>query len=333
MHKTEILIIGATGSTGLYLTDYLSNKNYNIVATGFKERNSDYFKNKGINYLQLDISKKESFKKIPKNNFNCVVLLAGMMPARMSGYNPYKYIDINITGTLNVLEYCRENNINKIIFALSHSDVAGYWNTGIYIKDDVVRKPILKGDHAAYIISKIAAADLTEYYHQEYGIQNIIFRMPTIYCYWPDDTMYVNGLKTKMAYLTFIEKAQRGETIEIWGDPTIKKDIVYIKDFIQLIEKAILNPTAHGIYNVGSGTPISLEEQIKGIVEAFGKPGKKSPIIYRPDKPSQISYLYDITKAKKELGYKVKYPYKIMLEDMKKEMNNPMFKIIMNNND
>jgi UDP-glucose 4-epimerase len=59
MQKTEILIIGATGSTGLYLTDYLSNKNYNIVATGFKERNSDYFKNKGINYLQLDISKKE----------------------------------------------------------------------------------------------------------------------------------------------------------------------------------------------------------------------------------------------------------------------------------
>ena len=48
MHKTEILIIGATGSTGLYLTDYLSNKNYNIVATGFKERNSDYFKKKGL---------------------------------------------------------------------------------------------------------------------------------------------------------------------------------------------------------------------------------------------------------------------------------------------
>ncbi|MBA7699181.1 hypothetical protein ES703_107869 [subsurface metagenome] len=267
---------------------------------------------------------------MPQRVVDCVVLLAGMMPARMAGYDPYKYININITGTLNTLEYCRENNIAKIIFAQSQRDVVGHWNTGKFIKDDENRKLNLKGDHAVYIISKCTAIDLIEHYHQEYGIQDIIFRLPTIYCYWPDSTMYVNGIKKEMAYLTFIRKAIKGEPIEIWGNPNIAKDIVYIKDLIQMIEKAINSECAQGIYNVGTGVPTTLDEQIKGVIEVFCESDKKSKIIYRPDKPSQNSYLYDISKAKKDLGYDVKYPYIEMLKDMKKEMNNPIFKMILN---
>lgn len=325
----NILIIGATGSTGLYLTENLSHKNYKIFATGFKERKDEYYKTRNIDYSTLDISDKDAFSKLPKENIDCVVLLAGMMPARMKGYDPYKYLDINIKGTLNTLEYCREKKIPKIIFALSHSDVFGHWNTGKYIKDDANRILNLKGDHAVYIISKIAATDLIEHYHQEYGIQSIVFRLPTIYCYWPYSIMYVNGEKRKMAYLEFIKKAMNGEPIEIWGDPNIPKDIVYIKDFIQLVENAILSDTAQGIYNVGTGIPTTLEEQIKEVIEVFSKPDNKSRIIYCPEKPSQTSYLYDVSKAVNELGYEVKYPYREMLKDMKMEMDNPIYKEIL----
>jgi UDP-glucose 4-epimerase len=325
----KTLIIGATGSTGLYLTDYFVSKNHNLVVTGLKPRNLQYYKSKGIEYISLDISKKEEFVKLP-TDINCVVLLAGMMPARMEGYNPYKYININTIGTLNTLEFCRINNITKIIFAQSHSDVFGYWNTGEYIKDDSARKLNYKGDHAVYIISKCASVDLIEHYHQDYGIQSIIFRLPTIYCYWPDDTMYVNGIKKTMAYLTIIKKAIKGEAIEIWGNPKIAKDIVYVKDFVQLVEEAIKSNTAQGIYNVGTGIPTTLEEQIRGIIEIFSRHDKTSVIVYRPDKPSQISYLYDVSKAKKELGYQVRYPYIEMLKDMKAEMNNPWFSQIIN---
>jgi len=305
----NIVIIGATGSTGLYLTEHLSKKGYNIYATGLKERSNAYYMTRNIEYSSVDILNKSDFAKLPKENIDCLVLLAGMMPARMKGYNPYQYLDINIKGTLNALEYCRETNISKIIFVLSHSDVAGHWNSGHFIEDGANRILNLKGDHAVYIISKIAAADLIEHYHQEYGIQNIVFRLPTIYCYWPDSTMYVNGEKREMAYLTFIKKALNGEPIEIWGNPQIAKDIVYVKDFIQLVEKAILSNTAQGIYNVGTGIATTLEDQIKGVIEIFCNQNKKSEIIYRPDKPSQISYLYDVSKAKKELGYEIKYPY------------------------
>jgi UDP-glucose 4-epimerase len=277
-----------------------------------------------MEYFSLNISKKEEFEKLPVD-VDCVVLLAGMMPARMEGYDPYKYININITGTLNTLEFCRVNNIPKIIFAQSHSDVAGHWNTGEYIKHDANRILNFKGDHAVYIISKTTAVDLIEHYHQEYGIQSIVFRLPTIYCYCPDDTMFVNGIKKKIAYLTIIKQAIEGEPIEIWGDPNIAKDIVYVKDFIQMIEKAINNKTAQGMYNVGTGMPTTLEEQIKGIIEVFSESDKKSSIVYRPEMPSQTSYLYDISKTKNDLHYEVMYPYIEMLKDMKEEINNPWF--------
>ena len=323
----KILVIGATGSTGLYLVDYLNKNNYDVVATGYKKRNTELYKSKGIQYISLDVSKKDEFKKMP-TNVDTVVLLAGLAPSRVKGYNPYKYFDINTIGTLNTLEYCRVNKIPKIIFAQSHSDVAGYWNTGEYIKADAVQKLNYKGDHAVYVISKTAACHLIEHYHQDFGIQSILFRMPTIYCYWPDDTFYVNGKRTTMAYLGFIKKALKGETIEIWGDQTVPKDMIYVKDFIQLIENAIHSKTAQGMYNAGSAIPTTLEEQIKGVIEVFSDPDNMSKIVYRPEKPSQISYLYDISKAEKELNYKVNYPYIESLKDMKREMNNPWFEIL-----
>lgn len=320
----KTLVIGATGSTGLYLTTHLAVSGHLVVATGRRPRDISYYLSQGIDYVAFDITREEEFAKLP-TDVDCVVLLAGLMPARVEGYDPSRYIKINTLGTLNTLEFCRKNGVPKIIFAQSHSDVAGHWNTGELIEDDAPRRLKYTGDHAVYIISKCAAVDLLEHYHQEYGLQTIIFRMPTVYSYWPDDRMYVNGIQKTAAYLILIQKAMRGEPIEIWGDPTIAKDIVYVKDFIQLIDHAMSSETAQGIYNVGTGIATTLEQQIRGIVEVFSESGNRSEITYRPDLPSQTSYLYDVSRARRDLQYEVKYPYMEMLKDMKREMHNPWF--------
>jgi nucleoside-diphosphate-sugar epimerase len=110
------------------------------------------------------------------------------------------------------------------------------------------------------------------------------------------------------------------EEIEIWGDPAQKKDVVYNKDFISIVEGAIESETARGIYNVGTGTTTSLEQQIRGIIEVFSPEGKFSNVVYKPEKRSQASYLYDISRTEKDLNYKAKYPYMDMLRDMKANM-------------
>ncbi len=315
----SVLIIGGTGSVGYYLSKHLTNCGFKVSVTGSKKRSSKFFASRKINYHQLDITNKDSFNSL-KEDFDSVIHLAGLMPARMEGYNPASYFEVNTIGTLNVLEFCRIKGISQILFALSHSDVAGHWNTGKPIPEDAMRLPNLKGDHAVYIISKMAAADLTTHYFLEYGIKNVILRFPTIYCYWPVSTMYVDGKKTIIPYLHIIEKAKRGETIEVWGDPKHSKDIVYVKDLTHLIENIVLNNDCHGTYNVGTENPISLEEQILKTVEIFSPDDNKSKMVYRPEKSSQAQFTYEISKSIKDFGYTPKYSIEKMLKDMKDEM-------------
>lgn len=314
------MVFGATGSLGTYFVDHLVDKGYVVWAIGRRNINKKYYSERGIYSESIDISKKEDFNKLPQKNIDSVVHISGAMPSRMEGYNPQIYIDVNISGTLNILEYCRRIGVSSYLFTQSHSDVAGYWNTGEIIKPDSPRKLNLKGDHAVYIISKNAAVDLIEHYHLDYGLRTFIFRLPTIYNFRPIYDMYVNGKNAPIGFMYFIQKAIKSEPIEIWGDPQRSKDIVYVKDFNQILNKAIESDLEKGFYNVASGISTTLEEQIKGVINVFSPKDNPSKIIYRPEKPSQNSYLYDIENAKKELGYKPEYTYVKMLKDMKKEM-------------
>lgn len=320
-----VMVIGATGSLGTYLVDYLVDKGYHVWAVGRRNVAEKYYKQKGISCASVDITNRSDFNKLPASGIDSVVLISGAMPSRMEGYKPQLYIDVNISGTLNVLEYCRKTKVRSLLFTQSHSDVAGYWNTGEIIKANAPRKLNLKGDHAVYIISKNAAVDLIEHYHLDYGLNNFIFRLPTIYHYRPVYDMFVNGKKVPIGYMFFIQKAIKSEPIEIWGDPSSKKDIVYVQDFNQMLGLAIESNLTNGFYNVATGVPTTLEEQIKGVIEIFSPSDNPSKIIYKPEKPSQNSYLYDIDNAKKDLGYKPNYDYLSMLEDMKKEMNGHRF--------
>ena len=144
--------------------------------------------------------------------------------------------------------------------------------------------------------------------------------MPTIYLYSPIDTYYVDGIERKIGYRLLIDRAIAGEPIEVWGDSRRQKDMVYVKDFCQMLYKALFVDRDCGYYNVGTGIGTSLLDQINGMIDVFGESGKKSEIIMRPDKPNAPQYIMDITPAIRELGYYPKYNYLEMLQDFKKEM-------------
>jgi len=320
-----IIVFGATGTLGTYLVDELAHLGYRVVACARRNINNSNSRGPSIQLVSVDAVSRRGFEFLPKGGVRGVVQIAGAMPSRMSGYKPQTYIDVNITGTLNVLEYARSIRAPVHVYMQSHSDVAGFWNSGKPIPADATRSLNYKGDHAVYIISKNAAVDLTEHFHQEHGLRTVVLRLPTIYCYTPINQMFVNGEMRSIAYLLMIEHAMKSEPLEIWGNPNIRKDMVYVKDFNQIVVGAIESSSAQGVYNVGTGVGTSLDEQVKGIVEVFSPNGKPSPIVYRPEKPSQTGYIYDISKTHKDLGYTPKFPYLTSLRDMKIEMQGNRF--------
>ena len=317
----KIVVFGASGNTGHYFVKYFLDHyvgdEYQIIATGTRE--THYFDRFEVPYFRVDITKKEDFAVLPKEVY-AVVDLAGAMPARMKGYDPYKYVDVNIIGNLNILEYCRVNKVDRILFAQSFGDIKDYGEENPLLTVDLPRKFSFTSDHTIYVMSKNFAVDMIENYHQMYGLNRFIFRLPTIYLYSPIDSFYVDGIQRKIGYRLLIDRARAGEPIEVWGDPDRVKDMVYVKDFCQMLYKALFVNRSCGYYNVGTGVGTSLLDQIKGMIEVFGEGDRKSEIVMRPDKPNAPQYIMDITEAKEELGYEPQYNYLDMLRDFKKEM-------------
>jgi UDP-glucose 4-epimerase len=323
----KIIIFGATGNLGSYLLEYavkyFDKDEYQIIATG--RRKTDFFEKRGLEYYSVDITKKGDFAVLPKDNIYAVILLSAQIPSYMSDYMPQKYIDSIIYGAFNVLEFCRENNVDRIIYTQTVFDVSLY-------SHEIILEPNAKpnfsytGDHAMYVISKNTALEFLQHYHQEFGIKKFVFRLPTVYSYSPYHYYYPNGIKTKRPVYQMIEKALKSQPIEIWGDPNYSKDMVHVNDFSQMLCKAVDVKLENGLYNVGTGKPVTLEEQVRTIIDVFSPKDNLSPVLYCPEKPSTGGFLMDIENAKKELGYEPLYDCRKLFEDFKREMEINRFK-------
>lgn len=318
----NIVIFGATGNVGSYLTlyakDFFNSDEYNIIAVG--RRKTDFFQKYDIDYYSVDISKTEDFDKLPTKDIYAVMLLAATIPSYMSDYDPMKYMQSNTIGALNVLEYCRKTGADRIIYTQTVFDISLSVKNDIKIDPFTPRNFSYKGDHAVYVISKNSALELIEHYHQEYGLKKFVFRFPTIYNYSPFHYYYPNGIKTKRPVYTMIENAMQSKPLEIWGNPKYSKDMVYVADCSQMLCKAVMVDKNEGFYNVGTGIPVTIEEQVKTIVDVFSPKDNPSEIIYRPEKPVGGGFLMDIQNAIDELGYKPQYDCKKLFEAYKKEM-------------
>ncbi|MBQ9205350.1 MAG: NAD-dependent epimerase/dehydratase family protein [Treponema sp.] len=232
--QKKIVLFGATGLVGAYTAMALKNDGYDVVAVGHRKSDNGFFAENGMRYVSVDIKNTAEFSSLPQSDVFAVIHFAGAMPAHMQGYNPYEYLNANIIGTMNVLEYTRSVHADRIIFSQSVSDVLYLGGTTTPIPADSEMHHPLKGDHAVYSISKNAAVGLIRHYEAEFGIKAFILRLPTIYAYHPNPYYYVDGARKMLGYRLLMKKAENGEPIEIWGNPENQKEFVYVDDFTQL---------------------------------------------------------------------------------------------------
>ena len=321
MSHKNVLIIGSSGSLGQGIcnSDEIASE-FSIYGTYFRNKK----KSEKIKYIHLDITNPELFDEVNDIDFYAAILIAGTMPAQMEGYHYNEYISTNISGTLNVLEFCRRKRIEKLIYIMTFSDRYNKFYTGEPILSDEPVSLNYTGDHALYSISKVTACELIEHYHQQFSLQTIIFRIPTVYCCDNNFNYYVDGVKKEKAYVKMIKNIINNKKIEIWGNPKNSKDMPYIKDFSRLIYLALNHKSAQGMFNAGTGSPVSLEVLVNKMIEVFSN-GNKVEKIYYPNNPSQPNFTFDMSKTYQTFLFEPKYEIKDLLLDIKENLGEEIF--------
>ena len=330
--EVMIIVIGGSSFIGVYTVKQLVEAGYEVLATGRNAKFDAYYKAQNIPYINFDLTVKSDFNKLPKENVEGVILLSGLLPANATvninvDENAEDYIKVNTLGTINVLEFCRRNNIRRLISTTSYAEVLNALKKDVPITEDEPKDFLHRDDHAAYVISKIAASELMEYYNQQHGMKNAIFRLPPVYGVGPHGGLYINGTYKKSGLQIFIEKSMAGEDIQVFGDKDVSRDVVYVKDVADAFVKAIRSENTYGLYNITSGRSVSLAEQARAVAKVFACDGKESKVVYKPEmQNNSLSYVFDISKANRDFVYKPQYAdFEVMMKDYKKEMERDVF--------
>lgn len=293
----NILITGAAGFIGSHLCDRLVGDGQTI----FGLDNFDKFYDpkvkhnniagclgrKGFSLVVGDIRDVQCVESIIlRNNIDMIVHLAAKAGVRPSIADPLAYQDVNINGTMVLLEAAKKYGIKKIIFA-SSSSVYGNNEKVPFSESDNVDYPI-----SPYAATKKAGELICHTYSHLYDIDITSLRFFTV---------YGPRQRPDLAIHKFARLIQADKPIPVYGDGSMQRDFTYIDDIIQGIVAAMENCNGYEIYNLGESRPVRLDTLIEEIEKALGK---KAIIDRQPTQPGDVTQTYaDVTKAREKLGY------------------------------
>jgi UDP-glucuronate 4-epimerase len=265
----------------------------NIYDPDIKIRNVEGMDQKFPNQFKLitgDIRNSEHLQEVFKENqIDLVVHLAARAGVRPSIEQPLLYQDVNIRGTMVLLEICKEYGVKDFIFA-SSSSVYGENQRVPFSERDLDIQPI-----SPYGATKRAGELLSYSYHHLYGMNIACLRI---------FTAYGPRQRPEMAIHKFTRLVDQGGKVPMYGDGSSRRDYTYIDDLIEGVLSVIHHSKGFEVYNLGESQTTSLKELIRLIEEAIGK---KALVEVLQPQPGDVSTTFaDITKAKERLGYQPK---------------------------
>lgn len=221
---------------------------------------------------------------------DAVINLAAKAGVRDSVLDPWSYYNTNVTGTLNLLEICKERKIKKFILASTSS---------IYGNDAPYPTPETSDSShplQPYAASKKAAETLSYSYHYLHGLDVSVVRYFTV---------YGPAGRPAMSMYRFTKWIAEGETVTIYGDGNQTRGFTYVDDIARGTIQA-LKPLGYGIFNLGGHQTISINDLIHTFESLLGK---KAVLQYLPPNPADMNANWaDVSKAKEVLGWVPEVP-------------------------
>lgn len=251
----------------------------------------------GFTFCQTDICDRAALAQVwGEQRFDAVINLAARAGVRYSVENPWVYFDTNTTGTLNLLELCRERGVSKFVLA-STSSLYGAHNPLPFREDADTSRPL-----SPYAASKKAAEVLCYTYHHLYQLDVTVFRYFTV---------YGPAGRPDMSPFRFVQWVSEGRPVLLYGDGSQSRDFTYVDD-IARGTIAGLRPVGYDIINLGSDQPITMNQALQTIERAVGRTAQ---VVRQPAHPADMSATWaDVTKAGQLLGWEPHYNFEQGIE-------------------
>ncbi len=283
LNNKTILVTGSSGFIGFFLVKRLLNDYPNIKVIGIDNMNDYYdvhlkeyrlnelINNPNYTFVKGNLADKELINKV-FNEYKpeVVVNLAAQAGVRYSITNPDVYIESNIIGFYNILEACRHNEVEHLVYA-SSSSVYGSNKKVPYSVDDKVDNPV-----SLYAATKKSNELLAHAYSKLYNIPSTGLRFFTV---------YGPAGRPDMAYFGFTNKLIAGETIKIFNYGNCKRDFTYIDDIVEGVIRVMqgapekkngedgLPIPPYQVYNIGNSNPENLLDFVTILQEELVRAG------------------------------------------------------------
>jgi len=312
----KYLVTGAAGFIGFHVTQRLLAAGHQVV--GLDNLNDYYDVNlktarldlinthPNFTFMKGDLADREGIAELFRSQrFQRVIHLAAQAGVRYSLENPLAYADANLIGHLNILEGCRHNQVEHLLYA-SSSSVYGLNRKMPFSTDDSVDHPV-----SLYAATKKANELMSHTYSHLYGIPTTGLRFFTVYGPWgrPD-----------MALFKFTRAIIAGEKIDVYNHGQMRRDFTYIDDIAEailrlqdVIPQADINWTVESgspatssapyrVYNIGNSQPVTLMKYIEALESALGQVAEKNMLPMQPGDVMETSA--DTTALYKVIDFK-----------------------------
>ncbi|MER8950489.1 SDR family NAD(P)-dependent oxidoreductase [Mesorhizobium sp. M0809] len=294
--NTSVAVIGGAGLIGSHTVDLLTKENvreivvYDNLTSGKIEFLKKAFSDQRVKFVNGDVGRQDQLDAIIRGA-DAVVHLAASLLLKCRA-EPIAGFDLNVKGTLNVMQSCVDHKVGRLVYASS---------TSVY--GDAIEEPMTEehpfNNMNMYGATKIASEALLHAYHHEYGLQYVAMRYTNVYGPRQGYAGVYMGVVTRM-----FDSAERGESPVIFGDGNEAYDLILVDDAARANICALNAESTDRGYNIGTGVKTSLSEVAEMIRELTGC---KAPVVYKPRQHSATlvrNRVASTNRASDELGFR-----------------------------
>jgi len=277
----DIAVFGAAGFVGRNLLDELASTDHHVLACDVATVDHEA---SNVEFREVDITDEEAVDDAVSDADAVAHLAAHPLPA--STEDPKLNAEINVVGTLNILDAARDHDIEKVFFS-SASSLVGEVNT-VPVPEDHPASP-----QSPYGVAKHAVEEYLDVYNQLYDLDYLVFRFFNVYgpYQYPESGALVPVVLSRLA---------RDEGVFATGDGQQTRDFIYVRDITEFIVEGLESDVANEVVNMGRGTDTAILDAIHEMADVVGV----DPEIERkPERPGEIDDFYaDTTKCERLFG-------------------------------